>query len=221
MLRRVATWLLPGDTDRHGVLPALLIPLTFVTGLVDAVSFLGLSRVFVANMTGNVVFVGFALAGARQLSLWWSLLAIGAFMAGAWTAGRLIARSAVERAFTPVTAVHLTLVALALAVSLLFGHRGDGAQIALISLLAGGMGMQNAIVRKLAVPDMTTTVLTTTITGLASEAPGTAARRRLVSVFGMCGGALCGGLLHFHVGPPAALAVAVAVLAGVTLAGRR
>jgi hypothetical protein len=49
---------------RHGPLPPLLLALTAVTGLVDAVSILRLGRVFVANMTGNVVFTGFALTGA-------------------------------------------------------------------------------------------------------------------------------------------------------------
>jgi uncharacterized membrane protein YoaK (UPF0700 family) len=49
----------------HGPLPALLVCLTVVTGLVDAFSYLSLGHVFVANMTGNVVFLGFALAGSR------------------------------------------------------------------------------------------------------------------------------------------------------------
>ena len=44
-------------------LPAVLVGLTAVTGLVDAVSYLALGHVFTANMTGNVVFLGFALAG--------------------------------------------------------------------------------------------------------------------------------------------------------------
>ena len=60
---------------KHGPLPALLLGLTVVTGLVDAVSVLSLGRVFVANMTGNVVFVGFALAGAPGFSLSASLFA--------------------------------------------------------------------------------------------------------------------------------------------------
>ena len=42
----------------------ILLTLTFVTGIVDAVSVLGFGRVFTANMTGNVVFLAFALAGA-------------------------------------------------------------------------------------------------------------------------------------------------------------
>jgi uncharacterized membrane protein YoaK (UPF0700 family) len=59
----------------HGPLPALLLLLTVATGVVDAVSLLALGRVFIANMTGNVVFIGFALAGAPGFSLIASLLA--------------------------------------------------------------------------------------------------------------------------------------------------
>ena len=53
----------------YGPLPALLLILTAVTGIVDAVSILSLGRVFVANMTGNVVFAGFAAVGAPGFSL--------------------------------------------------------------------------------------------------------------------------------------------------------
>src|ERR1700745_721341 len=76
----------------HGPLPALLLVLTVLTGVVDAVSILSLGRVFVANMTGNVVFVGFALAGASGFSLSASLSALAGVLAGA-AAGAL----AVER----------------------------------------------------------------------------------------------------------------------------
>src|ERR1700722_10940641 len=77
---------------RHGPLPALLLALTVVTGLVDAVSILALGRVFVANMTGNVVFVGFALAGAPGFSLAASLSALAGFVVGALGGGRLTSR---------------------------------------------------------------------------------------------------------------------------------
>ena len=51
------------------LLPALLLALTAATGLIDAVSYLALGHVFTANMTGNVVFLGFAAAGAPGLSI--------------------------------------------------------------------------------------------------------------------------------------------------------
>src|SRR5690242_7482958 len=73
----------------YGPLVPLLIVMTFVTGLVDAFSYLVLGHVFVANMTGNVVFLGFSLAGAPDFSILDSLVALVAFGAGAALGGRL------------------------------------------------------------------------------------------------------------------------------------
>ena len=81
----------------HGPLPALMLVLTVLTGVVDAVSILSLGRVFVANMTGNVVFVGFALAGADGFSLSASLSALGGFLVGAAVGGAAVERLAAHR----------------------------------------------------------------------------------------------------------------------------
>ena len=77
----------PPAEDPHGPLSPLLLALTVVTGLVDAFSYLVLGHVFVANMTGNVVFLGFALAGAAGFSISASLSALGAFCLGALAGG--------------------------------------------------------------------------------------------------------------------------------------
>src|SRR4030088_1560301 len=77
--------------DRHGLLTALLLVLTGTTGLVDAVSYLGLGHVFTANMTGNVVFLGFAAAGVKGMSVARSLVSLAAFLAGALIGGRFAA----------------------------------------------------------------------------------------------------------------------------------
>ncbi|WP_409055805.1 YoaK family protein [Streptomyces sp. SYP-A7185] len=213
-LDRAAAFLFPGTEGHHGVLPPLLVLLTFVTGLVDAVSYLGLDRVFVANMTGNVVFLGFALAGDVQLSATASLLAAGAFVAGAWLGGRIAPRVARPlRLFALLVGAHAVLVAAALVLDL-----AVDAKHVLIVLLALGMGLQNAVVGKLAVPDLTTTVLTRTLTGLASDRLGPASVRRAVSVAAMFAGALAGGLLQLRHGTAAALAPALVLLAAVTLA---
>src|SRR5580698_5191389 len=74
----------------YGPLPALLLILTVVTGVVDSISILALGRVFVANMTGNVVFAGFAVVGAPGFSLSASLFALLGFLAGAAVGGGLI-----------------------------------------------------------------------------------------------------------------------------------
>ncbi|MFI6088063.1 YoaK family protein [Streptomyces sp. NPDC051218] len=213
LLDRAAARLFPDVEGHHGVLPPLLVVLTFATGLVDAVSYLGLDRVFVANMTGNVVFLGFALAGDVQLSATASLLAVGAFVAGAWAGGRLTPRIARPlRLFALLVAAHAVLVTAALVLGLVVEARH-----VLIVLLALGMGLQNAVVRNLAVPDLTTTVLTMTLTGLASDRPFPAFTRRFAAVASMFAGALAGGFLQLHHGTAAALAPALLLLALVAL----
>ena len=170
-----------GSPETHGPLVPLLLALTAVTGVVDAFSYLVLGHVFVANMTGNVVFVAFALAGAKGFSLASSLLALGAFLVGAFVGGRLARPLAMHRGrlVTGAASIEVALTAGALVVNFVLGHRGGGAgQFLLIGLLGSAMGVQNAAARKLAVPDLTTTVLTLTITGIAADRlVGTASRR--------------------------------------------
>ena len=79
--------LIPRGDDRHGPLPPMLVAMTVVTGLVDAFSYLLLGHVFVANMTGNVVLLAFALVGAPGFSTTASILAIAAFSLGALVGG--------------------------------------------------------------------------------------------------------------------------------------
>ncbi len=206
--------------ERHGPLPALLLVLTAVTGVVDAVSFLRLGHVFVANMTGNVVFIGFAVGGATDPSMLASLAAIAAFIAGALGGGHLGSRLGRHRGhlLAVVTYVEIGLIAAASVVSI-FGPGTDAAttQYALIVLLALAMGLQNAAARRLAVPDLTTTVLTLTLTGLAADsqlAGGKSANsaRRLTATLTMFVGAAVGAVLIFQIGVSAALALALALL---------
>src|SRR6516165_10236850 len=81
--------LVPHGEVKYGPLPLLLVGMTLVTGLVDAFSYLVLGHVFVANMTGNVVFLAFALAGEPGFSILASLVALGAFVLGALGGGLL------------------------------------------------------------------------------------------------------------------------------------
>src|SRR3989441_10294697 len=78
-------------------LPGALLVLTAATGLIDAVSYLALGHVFTANMTGNVVFLGFAAAGAAGLSVTRSGTAVAAFLLGAVIGGRMAARTGGDR----------------------------------------------------------------------------------------------------------------------------
>ncbi len=70
-------------------LRVVLILLAFASGLIDAASYLGLGHVFTANMTGNILILGFATAGASGFSTAACLVSVGAFVVGAGVAGRL------------------------------------------------------------------------------------------------------------------------------------
>jgi uncharacterized membrane protein YoaK (UPF0700 family) len=210
-----------GD-PHHGPLPGLLLALTVVTGLVDAVSILRLGRVFVANMTGNVVFTGFAITGAPGFSLAASLFALAGFLTGATLGGSLIRRAGHDRALLLAIAVaaELALVAAALGTAAAATSITGAVVDVLAALLALAMGIQNAAVRRLAVPDLTTTVLTMTLTGIAADVrsggSGPALYRRLLALATMLGGAVLGAELVLRVTPLAALGVAVGLLAAVT-----
>ena len=220
------TTVVPDVKDRHGPLPPLMLALTVVTGLVDAFSYLALGHVFVANMTGNVVFAGFAIAGASGFSLAASLVALGTFAVGALLGGRIAHRARAHRGRVLfLTLVPQTvLVAAAYAIAQMSGSQyGGGVRYALIVLLGLGMGLQNAAARALAVPDLTTTVLTLTITGIASDSrlaggPGSKIGRRMVSAGAMFLGALVGALTVLHGHPAQPLLVAGLVLAVATVA---
>jgi uncharacterized membrane protein YoaK (UPF0700 family) len=215
----------PARGSKDGLLPPLLVGLTAVTGLVDAFSYLVLGHVFVANMTGNVVFLAFALAGTGGFSALASLVAIACFAAGALATGRLgreLTHSR-ERLLGVTAAVQAALLAAAVIMAALTARPvPTGLQYALIVVLAAAMGAQNATARKLAVPDLTTTVLTLTITGIAADSPlagatGAKAARRLISVAAMLLGALVGALLVVHVRIVFPLVIALLILVAVAL----
>jgi uncharacterized membrane protein YoaK (UPF0700 family) len=218
--------IVPGRDTKHGPLPPLLLALTFVTGLVDAFSYLLLGHVFVANMTGNVVLLGFALAGAPGFSIAASLGSMASFTVGALVGGRVGARFAQHRGHLLTTAATMQAAFLAAAVVLavLSGSPiPDGYRYALIAALAIAMGIQNAAARKLAVPDLTTTVLTLTLTGMAADSmlgggQGSKAGRRLIAVAAMLAGAVIGAalVLYVHIVYPLIIALMVLAIVAVT-----
>lgn len=209
------------------VLLGQLLSLTLVTGVVDAVSILALGRVFVANMTGNVVFTAFSWAHASGYSALVSGVAVAAFMVGAVAGGELAARSRAEKEVLLGTAAGLSaaMIAVAAVVGAVEGTPWTRSQAwALVVLLGIAMGTQNAAARSLAVPDVTTTVLTLTITGLAADTRLRTGRnprvgRRLASVAAMLCGGLAGAALVQRGFAVAALVCAAAVCAAVAVSG--
>lgn len=161
----------PKTSLRHP-LALVYLGLTFVTGLVDAVSYLGLGRVFSANMTGNVVLLGFGIAQSGGLPIIAPLVSLFAFLVGAVIGGRLAIKAAHRRRFHLRAALGLEftfIVAAAVVCALVHVKALSFAGDAVIGLLALGMGIRNATVRRISMPDLTTTVLTMTLTGLAAD----------------------------------------------------
>ncbi|MGW1804199.1 YoaK family protein [Streptomyces sp. NPDC002078] len=218
------------DPEAHGLrLVIVLLILTVVSGLIDAVSYLGLGRVFTANMTGNVVVLGFAAAGAPGFSVPHTATSLGCFLLGAVTGGRLAARvgKGPRRTWTRLTlAAEAVLVALSAAVAFAWPH-ATGTVYALIALTGYAMGLRNATVRKLGIADLTTTVLTMTLTGLASEsrlgdATGHRSPRRTASAIAMLVGACLGAwlVLHHGLGIPLLIAAVASGVLAVVASGR-
>jgi uncharacterized membrane protein YoaK (UPF0700 family) len=177
--------------------------LTFTTGLVDAVSYLGLGHVFTANMTGNIVFLGFGIAGSGGLPVVAPLVSLASFLVGAAGGGVLADRIGdrhpehIARALVIEVSLVGAAAVLALAVDV---HPNAVSGDVTIALLALAMGVRNATVRRVGVPDLTTTVLTMTLTGLAADSPATGGSgkgsvRRVAAVLAMLTGALAGALL--------------------------
>ncbi|SES02043.1 Uncharacterized membrane protein YoaK, UPF0700 family [Streptomyces sp. yr375] len=212
------------------LVPSLLV-LTVVSGLIDAVSYLGLGHVFTANMTGNVVVLGFAAAGAPGFSIPHTATSLAFFLAGAASGGRLVRRpgGGSRRRWTRVTlAAEAVLLAGASAVAFATAEHDRHRIYAVIALTAFAMGLRNATVRKLAVPDLTTTtVVTMPLTGLASDSragggSGHGSPRRTAAVVAMFAGAVLGAalVLHQDIAAPLLLAAVMSGVLAVTVSGR-
>lgn len=209
------------DKDQQSLL-VILLALTMLSGLVDAVCYLGLGRVFTANMTGNIVILGFAAAGAPGFSVTASLTSLGLFLVGAVAGGRICLRS-IRRSQLLAIAVYCeaAFVGAAAVIAFLASTVATGwGRYTEIAILAFAMGIRNSVIRRLAIPDMTTTVLTMTLTGLAADsalAGGDSARagRRSAAVVAMLVGAIVGAALYLHqgAGPPLAVSAATAAFA--------
>jgi len=205
-------------------IPHALLGMTAVTGLVDAVSFLSLGRVFTANMTGNVVILAFATARVPGLSIAYSLTALLSFLVGAIFGGRIMARAGADSQIRfAAQAFVLEVVFLSVASFCSIGYRSDLLKhsfqpFALIALTALAMGTRTTAVRKLAIPDLTTTVLTLTITGIgadSSTANGNNPRlaRRVESVVAMFLGAALGAvIIHYSISAALWLGTAISAL---------
>ena len=208
-----------------------LLLLTFSTGIVDAVSVLVLGHVFVANMTGNVIFLGFWFAPRAVVDMTAALVAFVSFVAGAVLGGRL-ARHLDDDVRRWLDVALGTEVVVLVALSILTGtgvlDYHDNTKLFLIAGLALTFGSQNATARQFGIQELSTTVLTSTIVGIGFDsrlAGGTGQREKLrySVVLTMCAGATVGAtMIRWAVAPVIALAAAVvAVSAAIFRFGRQ
>jgi uncharacterized membrane protein YoaK (UPF0700 family) len=214
-----------GSAGRQDGLLRVLMALTLLSGLVDAVCYLGLGRVFTANMTGNVVVIGFAAAGAPGFSIPASLTSLLVFLVGAVAGGRLSQRLGKRsRALAVAIWCEAGFVGAAAVVAFAASTVAVGwGRYTTIAILAFAMGIRNAVIRKLAVPDMTTTVLTQTLTGLAADSflaggQNTRSGRRIAAVVAMAAGATAGAALYLHHGAALPLAISAAAAVATVIA---
>lgn len=149
---------------------AALLLLTFATGLADAISILVLGHVFVANMTGNVIFLGFWLAPRTSIDLTAVVVALPTFACTTILSGRL-ARHFGERVRAWISTVLATEIVLLVGLSVLAGsgilsYQQDS-KLLMIGILAVTFGLQHSSARQFGIQEFSTTVLTSTIVSLA------------------------------------------------------
>jgi uncharacterized membrane protein YoaK (UPF0700 family) len=210
---------------------ASLLLLTFATGVVDAISVLVLGHVFVANMTGNVIFLGFWFVPRSGVDLTAAIVAFVSFLSGTVLGGRLARHLDEEVRHWLAVALGVEVVVL-VTLSILAGtgvlDYHNNTKLILIAGMATTFGSQNATARQFGIQELSTTVLTSTIVGIGFDsrlAGGTGHREKLrySVVLIMCGGAVIGATLtRFTVAPVIALAaLPVAASAAIFLFGPR
>jgi uncharacterized membrane protein YoaK (UPF0700 family) len=204
----------------------LMLALTFSTGIIDAVGYLGLDRVFTGNMTGNVVILGMALTGADGLPIVGPIIALVLFMVGAATSGFTLRGQPAgwsNRTTGLFAAVGVVLLAASVPM-LTLPDPVESVKLAVTGALGLAMGMQAGAARQIGVKDVTTVVVTSTIVGLAFDSvfgartKGHPWPRRVLAIVLIGAGAAVGALLlHIHIGAgmgSAAVITLVAALLG-------
>ncbi len=204
-----------------------LLILTFVTGIVDVVSFLALGQVFSAMQTGNVIFLGLGVAGIAGAPVLAPLVALGAFLVGG-TAGALLARPATSSPASRLRTAMATEIALLVLATVLAAlihvHAGDFAAYVLIAILSLAMGLRNTIARGIGDPNLATTVLNLTLSAFAASTPtGIAGEAELTlraaAIGAILAGAVAGALLlKTSLALALGLAAAVVIVAAATSA---
>ncbi len=198
-----------------------LLLLTASTGAIDAVSYLSLDKVFTGNMTGNVLFLGFALMGVAGIPFLNNAIALLGFVIGSILSGRIVPRGG-AKGFPRASAWLLVAGgALAIVLAVVWTVVGDLPHPVLLTitfLLAAVMGAQVGAVKPIGNSDLSTVVVTNTLANLSRDSrlgggKGQAWIQRVLAVVAMGVGAAIGaGAIHLWSGA-AALFVAIGIYA--------
>ncbi|MCZ2839589.1 YoaK family protein [Modestobacter sp. VKM Ac-2985] len=204
---------------RHPLQTAAFL-LTFGTGMFDAISYLGLDRVFTANMTGNIVLLGMGLTTDQDIPVRLAAIALAGFAVGALAAARFLRRQPTGLQVPLRSLVLIGVLAVLTAGSavafLVVPEVPRALLVGITAALSAGMGMQAVVAKRFGVPDVSTVVLTMTLTSWMSESrlgggTGVHSFRRGGAVVLMAAGAAAGGALLL-LGDAVALAAAAAVV---------
>lgn len=201
---------------------APLAGLTVISGLVDAISYVGIGQVFMANMTGNLLILGFAAGDPSKFPLVATAIAVMGFFLGAGLAGQLVERVPnVRRRLILAMAMETSLFGITTVGSFLLPTTQAG-RYPLIVALGVAMGGRNTVVRRLKIPDISTTVVTGTLANLAADSVlgtgrHTRARRRAGEIVALVLGAWAGVLLLRNFGFNATLVVLTVLMALTTV----
>lgn len=152
---------------------ALLLMLSCSAGCMDAVSYIELGNVFVANMTGHAVLLGIALVDAQGMHIALAAAAVVGFFAGAMLGSWAVESQPREHPW-PATVtrslwIESALLAAVAAVWAAVPDHTPALVMALILVSALAMGMQSAAARDLKVAGVSTTYLTGTMTSFAAD----------------------------------------------------
>src|SRR5882757_946449 len=128
----------------HGPLPALLLGLTVVSGILDSFSFVLLGHIFVANMTGNVVFLVLGVVNVGNVGWVPPLVAIATFALGAFGSGAVVRRLGPHRGRILMLGLVPEWLLFGSGLLAWFLIADDSArQVVVVALLSAAMGFQN------------------------------------------------------------------------------
>jgi uncharacterized membrane protein YoaK (UPF0700 family) len=205
-----------------------LLGLALAGGVLDATSYIGLGKVFTANMTGNTVLLAVALARGNGADAARSAVALGGFSVGAAIGVMVTEAGARPWPARPEAALVLEMLALA-ALLVLWAVVGVPAiRYALVAIAGAVMGLQSAAVRASDIRGVTTTYMTSTllnaIARLVERVRGTPAERQGPSLPGAAWVTYGLGAMAAAFAVPSwqagIVAVPLVIVAGVTVAGR-